>query len=1234
MLPRISILFVLLSVCVQLAWAQDGKLAGRVLDEDGQALGFVSVLVFEEDKYRYGTQTAEDGTFSIQPITPGTYRVEVRYLSSKREITEVSVIANQTRNLTITFESKTLDEVVIYEEKPFENTPIVGNTLTSEQIINAGTRNINSLAAISAGVTQADEGGAISVRGARSEATVYYVDGVKVRGSAGLPQQSIAQLQVITGGTPAEFGDFTGGVINVITASPTPEFSGTGELVTSQFLDPYGYNLGALTLTGPLITRERGIPGSSRTFKTSVLSFFVNGEYQYSMDSDPAITGVYGLREGLLDSLQADPMVISPDGLTFRSRASFIERDDIVELDAKPFNQSQRMRGLFRLDFQPVDNVLFKLGGNINRSEGTGWSVTSSLFAPQNQDRFIRQTYRLWGRFQQSFPGTEGSAIRNLFYSIQADYSGYSGQNFHAVHGRNFFDYGYIGRFYYDVVPVYRYINDPNDAVSSSPHWRSVGEAFGNLVFDPSDTRNPNLAAYNTSILNHVEENGVPNLFFNPTVTDLTINQLQNLQDLSFRQGLRNGDQPRSVYSLFQGVGASTTGFLDFSFEQFRLTGQATAEIRGHNLKAGFEFEQRSERLWQIGAAGLWPLMRQYANFHLQTLEDDPANYILQLNEAGEWNDTVRVPRNYSAQDQFDFDRRLREKLGLPVDGTEWVNIDAYGPETYSLDMFTADELLSNGLRGVVNYYGYDYLGNQVDPGPEADFFNNPEQRPINAFRPTYISGFVQDRFEFEDIVFNVGVRVDRFDANQSVLKDNYSLFPTYTAAELASGLGGVEAFSLPAGIGEDFVPYVDDPLNFTEIVGYRSGEIWYDVNGAPASSAEIARLSGGRPSPALQVDTLGMGSFEDYRPQTVVMPRLSFSFPISDVAQFFAHYDVLSQRPGQLGAGSSSLLAAQISDYVFLANRPTSSVANPNLRPEVTIDYEAGFKQRLGQRLGLTLSAFYREMRNMIRFRRFVNAYPFSYDTYDNLDFGTVKGFLFALDLVRTRNLSFQANYQLQFSDATGGSINDARGIVNFLEGSGVLRTLLPNPNDQRHRFSGNIDYRFVQSSGPSLQLGDRTIYPLKNFGANLTFYLGSGFPYTRRSFPTSIQSGVQQVSQIQGSPRGSRLPWQYRFDLRLDKQFRLGGKVQEDGSRSRSYGFRLYLNVQNLLNTQNPLGVYGYTGLPDDDGYLTSDIGQQAILGQIDPQAFVDFYTIRLNNPSIFQLPRRIRLGVMFNF
>lgn len=101
----------------------------------------------------------------------------------------------------------TTDEVVITAYK----VPLIqqdetsqGKTVTSEQIKNLPTRNINAVAAATAGVSSSDEGGPITIKGSRSNATDYYIDGVRVSGDL-LPESEIAQLQVITGGTPAQF---------------------------------------------------------------------------------------------------------------------------------------------------------------------------------------------------------------------------------------------------------------------------------------------------------------------------------------------------------------------------------------------------------------------------------------------------------------------------------------------------------------------------------------------------------------------------------------------------------------------------------------------------------------------------------------------------------------------------------------------------------------------------------------------------------------------------------------------------------------------------------------------------------------------------------------------------------------------------------------------------------------------------------------------------------------------
>jgi hypothetical protein len=132
----------------------------------------------------------------------------------------------------------------------------------------------------------------------------------------------------------------------------------------------------------------------------------------------------------------------------------------------------------------------------------------------------------------------------------------------------------------------------------------------------------------------------------------------------------------------------------------------------------------------------------------------------------------------------------LRQQLGLNSDGLETIDVDELDPSTFRLNMFSADELLNQG-NNLVTYWGYDVYGNRTTQNVTFDdFFTAKDQygnatRPIGSFQPIYLAGYISDKFSFKDIIFNVGVRVDRFDANQSVLADRFSLYRTRSAAEV-----------------------------------------------------------------------------------------------------------------------------------------------------------------------------------------------------------------------------------------------------------------------------------------------------------------------------------------------------------------------------------------------------------------------------------------------------------------
>jgi outer membrane receptor protein involved in Fe transport len=354
-------------------------------------------------------------------------------------------------------------------------------------------------------------------------------------------------------------------------------------------------------------------------------------------------------------------------------------------------------------------------------------------------------------------------------------------------------------------------------------------------------------------------------------------------------------------------------------------------------------------------------------------------------------------------------------------------------------------------------------------------------------------------------------------------------------------------------------------------------------------------------------------------------MPRIAFSFPISDEALFFAHYDVLTQRP------TNSVFADPSIYYYF--NNVSGTINNPGLKPTQTIDYEVGFQQKLSNSSSVKLVTFYREMRDMLQIYRFTGAYPKNYTSYNNIDFGTVKGLTVQYDLRKTGNVRLSAYYTLQFADATGSNQSTTAALV----ASGVpnLRTTFPIQTDRRHSFNIFFDYHYgggVDYNGPVSKrekTGKPPIQWLSYFGFTITVNGGSGTPYTQSRNVVGInQAGTNLVK---GTYYGSRGPWQFRTDATIDKDFHF---TMGDGESKREGIVNVYFRINNVLNSRNIMGVYPFTGNPNDDGYLTAPESQKQISEALSEQAYRDMYSVAVNNPGNYSSPRTIHFGVIFNF
>ena len=352
-------------------------------------------------------------------------------------------------------------------------------------------------------------------------------------------------------------------------------------------------------------------------------------------------------------------------------------------------------------------------------------------------------------------------------------------------------------------------------------------------------------------------------------------------------------------------------------------------------------------------------------------------------------------------------------------------------------------------------------------------------------------------------------------------------------------------------------------------------------------------------------------------------MPRLAFSFPISEDANFFVNYDILVQRP------PSNTIATAL-DYYYWSDGPPQN--NPNLKPEKTITFEVGFKQKVSNSSAINLSAYYKEFRDMIQSQtyQYVPGIPGnSYNSNGNQDFATTKGFSLSYDLRRTQNLEMTIAYTIQFADGTGSSASSQQDLGLNTTGRGNVRYLSPVSFDERHRLAINLDYRYgsgAQYNGPRWFGLD----VFSNAGVSLQANAASGRPYTKQ-----LLAQRYGASGIGGAINGARLPWNSTVDLRVNKSFRIGGA--EGG---RPIFADVYIRVENLFDTKNITGVYTASGSAYDDGFLVTPNGQSSIQTLVDSGRSGDVPNYLLSyqwgelNPGFFTLPRRVYLGATLQF
>ena len=226
--------------------ATAADLVGVVTDATKGVLpGAVVTATNTETNQSRSATSQSDGRFSILALAPGTYRVSVELSGFAREVRE-SVTLPLGAQVDLAFSLRlagTAEAITVTGEAPLVDSQRTAvSTVVSRQQIESlpiDGRNFMSFAVITPGVSTdrtpqqgASATSGLTFAGQRARSNNITVDGLNnndaVLGSvrATFSQEAVREFQVLTNSYTAEFGNATGGVLNIVTKSGTNRFAG------------------------------------------------------------------------------------------------------------------------------------------------------------------------------------------------------------------------------------------------------------------------------------------------------------------------------------------------------------------------------------------------------------------------------------------------------------------------------------------------------------------------------------------------------------------------------------------------------------------------------------------------------------------------------------------------------------------------------------------------------------------------------------------------------------------------------------------------------------------------------------------------------------------------------------------------------------------------------------------------------------------------------------------------
>jgi outer membrane receptor protein involved in Fe transport len=318
--------------------------------------------------------------------------------------------------------------------------------------------------------------------------------------------------------------------------------------------------------------------------------------------------------------------------------------------------------------------------------------------------------------------------------------------------------------------------------------------------------------------------------------------------------------------------------------------------------------------------------------------------------------------------------------------------------------------------------------------------------------------------------------------------------------------------------------------------------------------------------------------------------PRLSLGYPITERLVFYFNYGHFYQLPdrGQYFRDPFTL-------------QPSGWIGNPDLKPQKTVQYEAGFDDAFLEDMSVSIHAFYKDIYD---YSTLAPSGPPGFLTYlyVNLDYASTRGFELTLNKTLSSHYSGSVAYSYQVAKGRSSSPYAAVYQPQFQ---------LPRETrlswDQNHTVNLFLSYRV----GPQEDYDLLGLFPFNNWGLSVTWSYGSGFPYT--PYNTNRSLADLYLHNAANGPISSSM------NLTFYKGFYFFNHLN----------MLVTLDVTNLLNRRNP---------STDGSVFNSYSGETYSYGDFDPNTLTIYPWRRMNGayfyPWRFGDPRQILLGIKLNW